>query len=49
MENPFESIENRLSTIENKLDRLIERIENPQNLDPIWLTSKQLSQHLEYL
>lgn len=46
MENPFENLENRLTTIEHKLDRLIERIENPQNSVPTWITSKQLAQHL---
>lgn len=46
MENPFETLENRLSTIESKLDGLIERIEDPKSSFPIWLTSKQLAQHL---
>lgn len=46
MENPFESIENRLSSIERKLDGLIERIEDPKSSSPVWLTSKQLAQHL---
>jgi hypothetical protein len=48
MENPFESIEQRLSAIEEKLDGLINRIENPKdsNLFPTWITSKQLAQHL---
>jgi len=46
MENPFESIENKLAIIENKLDRVIERIENPQTSAPTWMTSKQLAQHL---
>lgn len=48
MENPFELIEQRLSTIEKKLDSLINSIENPKdfNLSPTWITSKQLAQHL---
>jgi hypothetical protein len=48
MENPFESIEQKLSAIEGKLDNLINSIENPKdsNLSPTWITSKQLAQHL---
>lgn len=46
MENPFEELEKRLTSIENKLDSLIDRIENPQNSSPTWMTSKQLAQHL---
>lgn len=48
MENPFELIEQRLATIEGKLDSLINSIDNPKgsNLSPAWITSKQLAQHL---
>jgi len=46
MENPFESIENRLTIIENKIDRLIEKIDNPEKSSPTWMTAKQLAQHL---
>jgi len=48
MENPFELIEQRLRVIEEKLDNLIQKIDNPKdsNLSPTWITSKQLAQHL---
>jgi excisionase family DNA binding protein len=49
MENPFSLIEQRLATIEGKLDSLIHRIDNPNdspNPSPTWITSKQLAQHL---
>jgi len=46
MENPFEAIEKRLESIENKLEGLIQRIDNPQVASPTWVTSKQLAQHL---
>jgi hypothetical protein len=48
MENPFELIEQRLASIEGKLDSLIQRIDNPKdsNLSPTWINSKQLAQHL---
>ena len=48
MENPFDQIEQRLISIEAKLERLINKIENPDTayLSPTWVTSKQLAQHL---
>lgn len=49
MENPFEFLDQRLSIIEDKLDRLLERIDVQKDtsvLDPTWVTTKQLSQHL---
>ena len=47
MENPFELIEQRLVTIEGKLDSLIQKIDKDSpNLSPTWVTTKQLSQHL---
>jgi hypothetical protein len=49
MENPFDPIEKRLIVIEEKLDSLINEIENPdknRNLSPTWMTSKQLMQYL---
>ena len=49
MENPFEILDQRLSQIENKLDLLISRIDDKKDtsmLDPTWVTTKQLSQHL---
>ena len=49
MENPFELIEQRLATIEGKLDSLIQKIETPEDsskLSPTWITTKQLAQHL---
>ena len=49
MENPFDIIEQRLTSIEAKLQSLIEKLENPtesSNLSPTWINSKQLAQHL---
>lgn len=49
MENPFEILDQKLSIIEDKLDRLIARIDEKKDtsvLDPTWVTTKQLSQHL---
>jgi hypothetical protein len=49
MENPFDIIEQRLTSIEGKLVSLIEKLENPSdssNLSPTWINSKQLAQHL---
>lgn len=46
MENPFETIEQRLARIENKLDDLILKIEDPHSFSPTWLTSKQLAEYL---
>ncbi|MBE0654595.1 MAG: helix-turn-helix domain-containing protein [Bacteroidales bacterium] len=46
MENPFETIEQRLLAIEGKLDSLIQKMDNPENLSPKWINSKQLAQHL---
>ena len=48
MENPFESLEQRLDRIESKLDRLIENIENPKNSSPVWLSTKQLAAYLGF-
>ena len=49
MENSFEILDQRLSIIEDKLDRLMTRIDEKKDtsvLDPTWVTTKQLSQHL---
>jgi excisionase family DNA binding protein len=49
MENPFELIEQRLAAIEEKLNSLIQRIDNPKDsltASTTWITSKQLAQHL---
>ena len=49
MENPFELIEQRLMTIEEKIDGLIQIIDKANDsskLSPTWITSKQLAQHL---
>ena len=49
MENPFETIEQRLSSIEVKLESLIKKVDTAgaaSNLSPTWVTSKQLAQHL---
>ena len=49
MENPFEILDQRLSIIEDKIDRLMTRIDEKKDtsvLDPTWVTTKQLSQHL---
>ena len=49
MENPFEILEQRLSQIEDKLDRMLTIIGEKKDtsmLDPTWVTTKQLSQHL---
>jgi len=47
MENPFEILDQRLSIIEDKLDRLMATIDDQKDtsvLDPTWVTTKQLSQ-----
>jgi excisionase family DNA binding protein len=49
MENPFELLDQKLSTIEEKLDRLLSRVDDQSDssvLDPTWVTTKQLAQHL---
>jgi hypothetical protein len=46
MENPFEQIEKRLAVIEEKLDELIQRPDNPAVTGPTWISSKQLALHL---
>ena len=46
MENPFEELQKRLESIEEKLDNLTETIENPQNSTPQWLSTKQLAKML---
>lgn len=49
MENPFEILDQRLSIIEDKLERLITRIDEQKDnsvLDPTWVSTKQLAQHL---
>ena len=49
MENPFELLDQRLSYLEEKLKGLIQRIDNQKDssvLDPTWVTTKQLAQHL---
>ena len=49
MENPFEILDQRLSSIEEKLDRLMARLDEQKDhsvLDPTWVTTKQLSKHL---
>jgi len=49
MENPFELLDQRLSSIEDKLDRMRSRIDEQKDssvLDPTWVTTKQLAQHL---
>ena len=48
MENPFELIERRLAVIEEKLDSLIAKVDNPEkNSNSLtWMTSKQLMLYL---
>lgn len=49
MENPFEFLDYRLTAIEEKLDNLIQRIDDQKDsstLDANWVTTKQLSKHL---
>lgn len=49
MENPFELLDQRISTIEDQLDRLLSRIDEQKDssvLDPTWVITKQLAQHL---
>lgn len=46
MNNPFEILEERLKTIEQKLDDIIAKINDPQLSSPDWITTKQLAQHL---
>jgi len=46
MENPFEALENRLASIESKLDGLLKSINSPSPALPAWMTTKQLAQHL---
>ncbi|MBC8320133.1 MAG: helix-turn-helix domain-containing protein [Bacteroidetes bacterium] len=46
MNNPFETLEQKLSVIEQKLDNLIQKIDDPQSSSPTWITSKQLAKYL---
>ncbi|MEX0981369.1 MAG: helix-turn-helix domain-containing protein [Bacteroidales bacterium] len=49
MENPFELLEQRLASIEEKIDGLTKGLNNPidpSSLSSTWVTTKQLSQHL---
>jgi hypothetical protein len=49
MENPFEVLDQRLSQIEGKLDRMMKVIGEKKDtsmIEPTWVTTKQLSQHL---
>jgi len=49
MENPFDKIEQRLASIEEKLQSLIEKLDNPNaspTTSPTWINSKQLAQYL---
>ena len=47
MENPFESIENKLSEIERKLDDLAEKISAGQTTySTTWINTRQLSEYL---
>lgn len=48
MENPFELIEKRLASIEEKLDRIInvDEQDKDENRYPTWMTSKQLMEYL---
>ncbi len=46
MENPFELLDQRISVIEDKLDRLIQRIEDPESVMPVWMTTRQLAEYL---
>jgi len=46
MENPFETLEQKLASIEAKVDDLIQKIEDPQSASPVWMITKQLSQYL---
>ena len=46
MENPFEILEQKLTSIENKLGELLQKIEPPSPDAPVWMTSKQLAKYL---
>jgi hypothetical protein len=49
MENPFDTIDKRLTSIEEKLDSLIKRLEkfdDSSSQGTTWINSKQLAQHL---
>lgn len=49
MENPFDLLDQRLQTIEEKLDGLIQKVDNQEktsSLSTTWVTTKQLAQHL---
>ena len=47
MQNLFEEIEERLKRIEEKIDDLIYKAENPsEDAPPVWMTTKQLAKHL---
>jgi excisionase family DNA binding protein len=47
MENPFESFDKRLESIEDKLANLISKLESGKSTNSItWVTTKQLAQHL---
>ncbi len=46
MDNPFEKIENRLETIEAKIDSLMQEILSPATPKVTWMTSKQAAQYL---
>lgn len=46
MNNPFETLDQRLIVIEQKLDNLIQKIDDPQSSVPTWITTKQLAKNL---
>lgn len=49
MENPFELLDQRLIAIEEKLDSLLQKPEAEKEsavIDPTWVSTKQLAQHL---
>ena len=49
MENPFDLLDQRLQSIEEKLEGLIKKIGNQDkssSLSTTWVTTKQLAQHL---
>jgi excisionase family DNA binding protein len=49
MDNPFEVLDQRLTTIEAKLDGLMQKIENlngSSSLSSTWITTRQLAEHL---
>lgn len=46
MHNPFEILEQKLIDVEQKLDELLLKVEDPTPSYPTWITTKQLAANL---